>query len=138
VNKGELRNVVRMLLHPFYCCPEAKLTSFSWESKNAFRMRRQCEFQSNQNRALDRLINALETQWPCEILANSISHSSVEFRNYIDIGRAVKEGKPKFKTWFDNYPFCEYPGQIEDTLRGRMVSPVGIPSYSFAIPSWNV
>jgi Protein of unknown function (DUF3638)/Protein of unknown function (DUF3645) len=137
-HKPELRNVVRSALLPFHRCPEAKLSSCSGESTYAFKKRRERQFQSNQDRALSRLIDALEAQWPCEIPATTIDDSSLEFRTYLDMGKAMKDAKPKFKTWFDNYRFYEYLGQIGDTLWRRMVNPVEMSSSSFTIPVWNL
>jgi hypothetical protein len=137
-HKPELRNVVRSALLPFHRCPEAKLSSCSGESTYAFKKRRERQFQSNQDRALSRLIDALEAQWPCEIPAIIIDDSSLEFRTYLDMGKAMKDAKPKFKTWFDNYRFYEYLGQIGDTLWRRMVNPVEMSSSSFTIPVWNL
>src|SRR6266702_6004902 len=53
------------------------------------------------------------------------------------MGRAIQGAKLKFKTWFDNYRFSKYLGQIGDTLKGQMVSPMEMPSSPFAIPAWN-
>jgi len=53
------------------------------------------------------------------------------------MGRAIQGAKPKFKTWFDNYRFSKYLGQIGDTLGGQMVSPMEMPLSQFAIPAWD-
>ncbi len=138
VNKPELRKIFRTALLPFHSCPEAKLSSCSWESTNAFKERRQRQFQSHQDLALDRLMNALEAQWPCEIPTTPIDDSSVDCRTYMDMGQAMGGAKRKFKIWFDNHRFYEYLGQVGETLWRRTVNPVEMPSSSFTIPTWNL
>ena len=138
VKGPELRSIVRAALLPFHRCPEARLSSESWESKRAFRERQQRQFQSNQNSALDGLINALQVQWPCESPATPTDDSSVAFHTYVDISKAMKGVKPKFKAWFDNYRFYQYLGQIGNTVCQQLVDPVETTSPSFAIPTWNV
>jgi Protein of unknown function (DUF3638)/Protein of unknown function (DUF3645) len=135
VNKPELRRVMRLALLPFDRCPEAKLSSHSWESTYVFNERRKYQFQSNQDRALNTVTNALEVQWPCETPATPID---VECSTYIDMGKAMIYTKPKFKTWWENYCFDEYLGQISDALWRRTVDSVEMASSSFAIPGWNL
>jgi hypothetical protein len=138
VNKHELRNVFRPACLPFNRCPEANLASYPRETTHALQNRRQRLFQSNQDRTLDSLVNKLYAQWPCETLDTPMDGGSVNFQTYMDMGKAMKDAKSKFKTWFHNYRFHEYLGQIGDTLRHCMVKPMAMPSSSFNIPVWNV
>jgi len=109
VDKPELRNVLKSALLPFHRCPEARLTPRPRELKSACKDRQRRQFQINQDRAFNGVVDALKAQWPCEIPSVPASESSVEFRTYIDMGKAMQYVKPKFKSLVRQFLFRRVP-----------------------------
>ena len=136
VNRPNLRNIIKSAALPIYRCPEAGLSSFPQESRKAFNKRKECVFKANQDQAIDKLVNVLQAQWPCEAPTTPTHNGSVNFYEYIEIDKVIRNSRPEFKTWFDNYQFFKYLGQIGETLRCQVVSPIEMPS-PFAIPKCN-
>ena len=131
---GKLQKILQPSLLSIHRSPEAQLPTLT----NKSRKRRQSQFQSNQTRTLNGLISALEFQWPCEVPNTPVSDGSVNYTNYIDVDRAMQAVKPQFKTWFENYRFYKYLGQITKTLENQRISPMMIPTLSFLVPKWNL
>ncbi|KAE8440778.1 hypothetical protein EG329_006578 [Mollisiaceae sp. DMI_Dod_QoI] len=129
----ELSNDFRPALLPLARCPEATLTSYSWETNQNFRRRQQDTFRSKQNDALDRLVKAMESQWPCEALVTP-SYSCP----YLDFERAIDIAKPKFKTWFDNHRYARYLEEISTALKRQSISPLKHPSYPISNKALDV
>ncbi|TVY87635.1 hypothetical protein LAWI1_G008611, partial [Lachnellula willkommii] len=138
VSRYELRESIQSARLPLRQCPEAHLTSWSRESQNELRQRRQDVFQHNQSNALDELRDALAKQFPSEVPVAPAHNTSTTFRTYIDVRKAINDAKPKFKTWFDNHQFYKYLSQIEDALSSSMVKAMDIPSCPFTLPVWNL
>lgn len=137
-NKNELRNLITPVLLPLHSCPEAQLPPLTGESKKALRNRRNRTFQSNQDRALNELVNALHGQFPCEIPTTPTRGASGNLSTYINLAGAMEKIKPKFKTWYGNHLFSEYLGEISDELVGQTFSPVETPTSSFSVPKWDL
>lgn len=135
VNTGELRHIVQSARLQYYRCPEATLSSHPGESKQALQRRRQAVFQRNQNRALDKLVNTIEQQFPREVPVTPDRISSVDTATYIDVAKVLQEARPKFNTWFDNHLFYIYLGDLAVYLRAHTGSPMQISPFPFTLPS---
>ncbi|KAF2835464.1 hypothetical protein M501DRAFT_432682 [Patellaria atrata CBS 101060] len=131
IETSELRCAMRSALLPFYLCPEARLSRGRSERADAFNTRRQHLFSNNQENTLTALLRALKAQWPCEIPVTPIDDG---FSTYMDMSKAMEKVRPMFKTWFHNYRFYNYLGQIENALRPKEVKEVEMPSYSYTTP----
>ena len=135
LDRSKLRHLIRSKLRPLSSCPEGKLKAYPREPRSAFLRRRDCKFQSSQDQVLDRLVQALETQWPCP---NPSIPVEADFRTYLKIEEAAKSVKRKFKTWFDNRQFYEYLVQVDNTLRSRPPDPIRTVPVSFSTPTINL
>ncbi|KAK5262829.1 hypothetical protein LTR96_011692, partial [Exophiala xenobiotica] len=60
----KLRSALRLAFRPFSECPESGIARRPNESNRTLKQRQESQFQSNQDRSLNRLIQALEVQWP--------------------------------------------------------------------------
>ncbi|EXJ68848.1 uncharacterized protein A1O5_07780 [Cladophialophora psammophila CBS 110553] len=135
VNTRELHTSFRSALLPFHRCPEGQLSRGARESSSNFNRRQQRQFQSNQDRTVNKLVNAMQAQWPCE---TPTPPNDAEFSLYMDMDKVIEAAMPKFKVWFDNYRFYDYLCQIRDTLSLQLVNPVEVPSSSLTTPTWNL
>ncbi|RMZ91442.1 hypothetical protein DV736_g1343, partial [Chaetothyriales sp. CBS 134916] len=129
--KQKLRSALRTTLRPFTKCPESKLARNAGESDHALKSRRQRQFQSNQDRSLTQLIQALENLWPCEF---PILPNVTQFHTYMNMENVMQVTRPKFKTWYDNYRLNAYLGDIEDVLQGVTVTAAEMPSLCLGSP----
>ncbi|KIW67539.1 hypothetical protein PV04_06783 [Phialophora macrospora] len=135
-HREKLHSALRPALLPFSQCPESKLVRHSNESKSALKQRRKQQFQSNQGSSLNRFIQMLEAQWPCEV---PVFFDVAEFQTYTDMTRAMQIANSQFKTWYDNYRFNKYLCEIDDAMQGVMVAAVEMPSsYVVASPRMAV
>lgn len=133
--KDKLHAALRNALLPFAKCPESKLTCGSGESQFALKQRQQRQFRSNQDRSLNRLMQALENEWPRE---SPVSPHFKEFRTYLNINKVLEFTRPKFKTWYDNSRLKNYLYEVGDALQGVTVTLVPIPSTHLASPGMNI
>jgi hypothetical protein len=136
-DRTELHSIAQLALLPLACSPEANLTAKPKESEFDFKKRQQVAFEDNQSGAIDRLVNALRAQWPCEVPNTPTDSNPISFTAYIDTAKVMRDVKPSFKAWFDNNQFLKYLGQIGDTLAGQTVSPLSTSLPPIATPEWT-
>ncbi|KIW91627.1 uncharacterized protein Z519_07595 [Cladophialophora bantiana CBS 173.52] len=135
VNTRELHSSFRSALLPFHRCPEGQLSRAARESSSVCDRRQQRQFQSNQDRTMNKLVNAMQAQWPCEI---PTAPNDTQFSLYMDMDKVIEAAKPKFKIWFDNYRFYGCLCLIRDTLSLQLVNSIEGPSSSLTTPAWNL
>lgn len=135
VNLPELEQLIRSARHPFHRCPEARLPQEVGESEQRAQQRRRRKFESNQNSAIQRFADTLKWLWPCEVPQVPIEDT---ISTYLNTNEAMEKVRSKFKTWFENYRFYEYLGQIEDALRLQTVDPIPTPLYAFSVPESSI
>ena len=104
-----LRSALEPVLRPFAECPESQLARGSRESQRALEQRQQLHFRTNQDRSLTQLVQALESQWPCEA---PFVPGLAGFRTYLYTNKVMQIVRPKFKTWYDNYRLKEYLDEV--------------------------
>ncbi|EXJ80680.1 hypothetical protein A1O3_06964 [Capronia epimyces CBS 606.96] len=130
--KGSLKPALNPAHLPFTQCPEWKVVRDSNASESSELGRHQHrQFQISQNRSLNQFIQALETQWPCEV---PNSPNVAESHIYIDTGKAMELARPKFITWYNNRRFNQYLHEVGDALQGVMVASVEAPSSHSTYP----
>ncbi|KLJ08813.1 hypothetical protein EMPG_15752 [Blastomyces silverae] len=138
VSYSGLRDAFQSSFFPMHRCPEANLARHFDESKRAFTERKRTAFQNNQNCVQNRFYHALVSQWPCEAPSAPVDDADPAFHRYLNIPNFIKEGKPKFKIWFDNHCFKEYIYEIETITSRQLVDPVDTTLVYFDIPTQNI
>ncbi|KIW82284.1 hypothetical protein Z517_05311 [Fonsecaea pedrosoi CBS 271.37] len=131
----KLRSALRPALRPFSECPESCIARGPNESKRALKQRQESQFQSNQDRSLNRLMRALEIQWPVD---RPVWQNDAEVRTYMNMNKVKQIAQPLFSTWYDNYQLQEYLSQVEDVLQDVSVTPVDIHRPSLASPAMTL
>lgn len=122
----KLHSALRPALRPFSECPESRIARRSNESNRALKQRQQSQFQSNQDRSLNRLIQALEVQWPFDI---PVWPNDDEIHTYTRISKAMQIAQPLFSTWADNYRLENYLDEV-----GRALWDVAVASVETPLP----
>lgn len=126
-----INQVVKNHLLRFQNSPEASMSQGPSEHLNSFRQRRKRTFDTKQANAINRLVNAFHSQWPCERPSTPDQNQLGDVTSYVNVDKVTAALVPTFKTWFDNLGFFQYIQQI-----GTAVSL--LPTHSVATVSWTL
>lgn len=137
INASELKKIAQLAVLPLARSPEATMTIATGESQFDFKKRQQNAFLEKQRYNIDKWVQILESQWPCEVPSAPRDLNQLNFSSYIDVARAMQEASKLFKEWFENRRLYRYLEQIKATLDRQRVHPVRM-SPSIMIPPYNL
>lgn len=137
VSRTQLRDPVLTTAFSFRGSPDAKSPRRVRESNRDFDQRRQKSFSGNRNAALDQLVNAIMSQWPCQRLDRSLmNNKSAQWSTYFDTSRAMAAAESVLKPRYENRLFRSYLHDIADHVSLRQVASHSEPP-SLALSKWS-
>lgn len=119
---SDIRNLIQTR-KSFQVSPEFNLPQRPTETRKQYQQRRQKQFQSNQEKAVNSLARALEDQWPCE---QPTRPSDAQAETYLDVSRVMQIAAPSFKAWYDNRCFWRYIQEFCTAFAQQQVVPVSV------------
>ncbi|KAI1822778.1 hypothetical protein F4861DRAFT_371113 [Xylaria intraflava] len=120
-----LGSSVRANLVPFWNSPEADLRANTGESRRKFENRRNNQFNTHQNQAIQTLVTELYKQWPRETLAG-LDHIGRKVSDYVNLNNVKSAVTKQFRDWFNNRRLLEYLQNIELALSSFHVNPLAL------------
>lgn len=127
--RATIRELVQEAFRPLKDCPEAQLPAHLHETQANCQLRRKSALNRAQSRAADQMVNTIIAQFPCE--SPTASSIATSHHTYIDIEKAIKLVKPKFKSWFANHSFLQYLDKIEQKIGAISFTPAVTSHFTF-------
>ncbi|KXH26599.1 hypothetical protein CSIM01_02900 [Colletotrichum simmondsii] len=124
-----VRNEVMKNFKPFDSCPEMCMQRLAYEDDHSFMERRESEFLSNRNIALETFLKMVKSQWSCRVPNLPVGYKKTNnWNRYIDVGSAMASIRAFFQTWYDNLQFHKYLREVACFL------PTAVNSLELAAP----
>jgi hypothetical protein len=122
ISGTQLRDSILATALSFGSSPDAQSPHRLWESRHDYDQRRRKSFTGNRNAALNHLVNAVKSQWPCrELDRSSIDSESAQWSTYFDTSRATAAAETVLKPRFENRLFRGYLRDIADHVSLKKV-----------------
>ncbi|KDN67446.1 hypothetical protein CSUB01_06462 [Colletotrichum sublineola] len=124
-NATEIRQRLKEFCIPFDSSSELDLERLQYDTNQSYYEKRLQSFQNKRDTAVSRLVNVLESQWPCSSPEIPREHTDApSWRQYIRLDTAVSDIGTLFKTWYDNLQFKKYIEEISPKLQKRILTQV--------------
>ena len=117
LDKTVISHAVKDASEGFNGSPDAKIPREPQEPGPRWKQRQQSSFSRNQKAALQKLVNDLTAQWPCDHLDSSlVIIGSAAWSVYFHTTSAVAIAEPILKSWYDNGLLRKYIEKIAEDL----------------------
>lgn len=133
--KQQLRQVVEANILGIRNAPEMSMPQLPRETATDLGYRRQRAYNTNRDKSIKSLVDAINAQWPCETPTTPVLGQLGNVAAYIDVNKVINGLKPKFKLWSDNLRFFQYLQQIAGTISPLLTQPAAIPGRALMAPS---
>ncbi|KUI70693.1 hypothetical protein VM1G_06338 [Cytospora mali] len=136
VKRPDLGTIIRQHCLSFIQSLDANLPKLEWESNTQWRDRRQAQYISNRDSAINKLIEHLASQWPCLSPAAPSGDSGETIWQYVKLNQVMVAVKPLFETWYENLRFRLYIQEIEAVIDAHSVEPLHFEVFHFESPQY--
>lgn len=133
-----IRHRVEQAAYRFDQCPESKLPRQTDEGSQDFVNRKQSSHRKNRTRMVDKCVEFLRSQWPCEMPTIPPREEGLKIKTYIDVNKATRQIREIFHFWNSNRLFRNALKQVCDVLKRQSVVQISIPSILAVNPEYNL